>query len=138
MALRATTGNLQTQQHIYVPGDAEQLLRLLVEHVPSASERLMRHTAETDEEVLYELEIDGIHYTLLRRQPHNSVEHVSLSPRELAIAQLVAKGLPNKCIGDILEISPWTVATHIRRVFMKLCVTSRAAMVARLVEENLL
>jgi two-component system, NarL family, nitrate/nitrite response regulator NarL len=57
---------------------------------------------------------------------------------ELAIARLIAKGLPNKCIGDILEISPWTVATHLRRIFVKLGVTSRAAMVARLGEENLL
>lgn len=118
--------------------EAEQLLRQLVEQVPPVRERLTRHTAETVEEVLYELDIDGIHYTLLKRQPHTPDERVSLSPRELAIAQLVAKGLPNKCIGDILEISPWTVATHIRRIFMKLCVTSRAAMVARLVEENLL
>jgi DNA-binding CsgD family transcriptional regulator len=30
------------------------------------------------------------------------------------------------------------VATHLRRVFVKMDVTSRAAMVARLVEENLL
>ncbi len=61
-----------------------------------------------------------------------------LSPRELAIAQLIAKGLPNKCIGDILEISPWTVATHLRRIFIKLSVNSRAAMVARLSADKLL
>jgi hypothetical protein len=49
---------------------------------------------------------------------------------------LVADGLPNKCIGAVLEISSWTVATHVRRVFSKLGVTSRAAMVARLMKSQ--
>lgn len=55
---------------------------------------------------------------------------VILSPREKEIVRLVAKGLPNKTIAAILDISPWTVATHIRRVFGKLGVRSRAAMIA--------
>jgi DNA-binding CsgD family transcriptional regulator len=59
-----------------------------------------------------------------------------LSPREIEIVRLVAKGLPNKTIAGVLEISPWTVATYLRRVFAKLGVGSRAAMVARLYELN--
>lgn len=55
-----------------------------------------------------------------------------LSPRELEIARLVARGYPNKTIAGVLEISPWTVAAHLRRVYVKLSVHSRAAMVARL------
>ncbi|NJR74225.1 MAG: helix-turn-helix transcriptional regulator [Scytonema sp. CRU_2_7] len=62
----------------------------------------------------------------------------SLSPREKAIAKLVAQGLPNKLIGINLDISPWTVATHLRRIFVKLGVTSRTAMIARVFKENLL
>ncbi len=54
-----------------------------------------------------------------------------LSPREAEIIHLVATGLPNKCIGAVLEISTWTVATHLRRIFAKLGVNSRAAMIAR-------
>jgi DNA-binding CsgD family transcriptional regulator len=57
-----------------------------------------------------------------------------LSPRELEIARLVANGLPNKAIGAVLDISAWTVATHLRRIFAKLDVMSRAAMVGRLAE----
>jgi DNA-binding CsgD family transcriptional regulator len=47
---------------------------------------------------------------------------------------MVAKGYPNKTIASILDISSWTVASHIRRIFAKFGVSSRAAMVACLLE----
>jgi DNA-binding NarL/FixJ family response regulator len=50
---------------------------------------------------------------------------------------MVAKGYPNKTIAAVLEISSWTVCTHMRRIFAKLSVGSRAAMVARLMEDGL-
>ena len=53
----------------------------------------------------------------------------SLTERELQIAALVAQGLSNKKVATHLCISEWTVATHLRRIFMKLQVDSRAAMV---------
>ena len=46
-------------------------------------------------------------------------------------ARMVAEGYPNKTIAAVLEISSWTVSTHLRRMFAKLGVSSRAAMVAR-------
>lgn len=52
-----------------------------------------------------------------------------LTERELQIVKLVAQGDPNKQIARKLHISEWTVSTHIRRVFAKLSVDSRAAMV---------
>src|SRR6266545_146073 len=125
----------------YVIPSPEALLRSLVEHVDGDSAfavlRVLRRTPEVIDEVIFESTIDGIAYYLVRSQPPSGGQP-SLSPRELAIARLIAKGMPNKCIGDILEISPWTVATHLRRIFMKLGVASRAAMVARLGQENLL
>ncbi|MGO9779493.1 MAG: helix-turn-helix domain-containing protein [Streptosporangiaceae bacterium] len=45
---------------------------------------------------------------------------------------MVASGQPNKTIASVLEISSWTVASHLRRIFMKLNVSSRAAMATRL------
>ena len=54
-----------------------------------------------------------------------------LTERELQIATLVSLGRVNKQIARQLHISPWTVATHIRRIFYKLGVDSRAAMVYR-------
>ena len=79
-----------------------------------------------------ELDVGGQRYLVLRSQQWSS--SISLSPREQEIARLVAKGLPNKTIGAILDISAWTVATHLRRVFAKLEVNSRSAMVAKLLE----
>jgi len=64
--------------------------------------------------------------------PHKPIgSAVSFSPREREIARMLAKGYPNKTIADVLEISPWTVSTHLRRIFAKLRVSSRAAMAAR-------
>jgi DNA-binding CsgD family transcriptional regulator len=54
-----------------------------------------------------------------------------LTGRELEIAVLVAQGCPNKNIAYRLQISEWTVSTYLRRIFAKLDVDSRAAMVYR-------
>lgn len=54
-----------------------------------------------------------------------------LTSRELEIAILVAQGHANKNIAYRLRISEWTVATYLRRIFAKLNVESRAAMVFR-------
>lgn len=54
-----------------------------------------------------------------------------LTARELEIVSLVAEGRVNKEIADRLGISVWTVSTHLRRIFAKLDVDTRAAMVSR-------
>ncbi|HMA34430.1 MAG TPA: LuxR C-terminal-related transcriptional regulator [Chloroflexia bacterium] len=51
----------------------------------------------------------------------------TLTERELAVLRLMAQGLTNKQIGDHLIISPHTVGTHLRAIFAKLDVTTRAA-----------
>lgn len=55
-----------------------------------------------------------------------------LSPREQEIARMVAQGYANKTIASVLEISSWTVASHLRRIYVKLQVSSRAAMATSL------
>ena len=85
---------------------------------------------ESDEIVL-DVELGGYRYLLIRT-PKSSRTHVELSPREKEIVRMVAQGHPNKIIADVLNISSWTVCTHLRRVFAKLGVGSRAAMVARM------
>lgn len=89
-------------------------------------------------EVVFEVSLDTGHYTLIRSLPPPHGPAVCLSPREQEIARLVSNGLPNKAIASILDISPWTVGTHLRRVFGKLGVSSRAEMVARVLKEDLL
>ncbi|MBI0539368.1 LuxR family transcriptional regulator [Roseomonas sp. KE2513] len=83
---------------------------------------------EDGQETLVSFDLDGFRYALTRRR---LADDVRLSPREAEIIRLVANGLPNKCIGAMLDISAWTVATHLRRIFAKLGVNSRAAMIAR-------
>lgn len=50
----------------------------------------------------------------------------SLSPREQQIASSVAAGRSNKEIARQLQISPWTVASHLRQIFAKLGLSKRA------------
>jgi DNA-binding CsgD family transcriptional regulator len=55
----------------------------------------------------------------------------ALSPRELDVVQLITKGLPNKTIASVLELSLSTVNTYTKRIYFKLNVNSRAEMVAK-------
>ena len=71
------------------------------------------------EEVLVDTEVDGARY-LLVRMPQPGRNRIRLSPREQEIVRMVAKGHPNKVIADVLNISSWTVCTHLRRIFAKL------------------
>lgn len=115
----------------------EMLKRLVTQVDASTPSKVLHQTEETVEEVIFESNIDGTCYYLVRSRPRSNTR-VSLSPRERAIAKLVAQGLDNKSIGKKLGITHWTVATYLRRVFSKLSVTSRTAMIARLLEENYL
>ena len=54
-----------------------------------------------------------------------------LTARERQIVEHVALGQVNKEIAAALHISSWTVSTHLRRIFAKLHVDTRAAMVFR-------
>ncbi|WP_241757933.1 helix-turn-helix domain-containing protein [Myxococcus landrumensis] len=54
-----------------------------------------------------------------------------LTARELQVVALVAAGRVNKEIATELSISSWTVSAHLRRIFAKLGVDTRAAMVSR-------
>lgn len=94
-------------------------------------------SGKSSEDILIDTEVDGSRY-LLVRMPKSNRSRIQLSPREQEIVRMVAKGHPNKIIADVLNISSWTVCTHLRRIFAKLGVGSRAAMVAQLLELGVL
>ena len=51
---------------------------------------------------------------------------LNLTPMELRVARLVATGLSNKDVAAQCWVSPRTVGFHLRNVFTKLGITSRA------------
>jgi DNA-binding CsgD family transcriptional regulator len=116
-----------------------------------------RHAWPTTEghEVVFDVEVDGVRYRLLRSEAHvdatghanghanghgighsNGDAAAMLSPREQEICRMIAQGHPNKTIAAVLDISTWTVGTYLRRIFARLNVGSRAAMVATLMENG--
>ena len=124
------------------PPDGERLetiVELLVRRVLAVppSVNYLELDGETREVVL-DLEAEGVRCLLIRAAPRTERSRHVLSPREREISRMVAKGYANKTIAAVLEISSWTVSTYLRRVFAKLGVGSRAAMVARLLEDGLL
>lgn len=80
-------------------------------------------------------ESDGHCYAIVKAQ--NTTEVIDptlinlLTERELQITALVALGWSNKKVASQLQISEWTVSAHLRRIFIKLKVDSRSAMVYR-------
>jgi DNA-binding CsgD family transcriptional regulator len=82
--------------------------------------------ASHSDNVLLDVEVGDVRLIALRRGHPTAMS--LLSPREQEIARMVAKGYANKTIASVLEISSWTVASHLRRIFVKLQVSSRAAM----------
>ena len=96
-----------------------------------------RQSTAAGDEILLDTTVGDVRCLLIRQPAENSAAgHARLSPREREIARMVGKGFTNKTIAHVLDISLWTVATHLRRVFAKLDVTTRAAMVARVLEDD--
>jgi len=65
-------------------------------------------------------------------------ERLGITPRELEVLQLVARGLSNREIGETLFVSENTVKTHCRRAFDKLGARRRTEAVKRSKELGLI
>jgi DNA-binding NarL/FixJ family response regulator len=60
----------------------------------------------------------------------------TLTPRELEIARLIARGLSNRAIADELVISQATVARHVANMLTKLGFNSRAQVAAWMARQS--
>ncbi len=62
----------------------------------------------------------------------------SLSPRELEILEMVAKGLTNKEIGRAIQVSHFTVRNHVRHIIAKLEVGDRTEATTVAIQQGIL
>jgi DNA-binding CsgD family transcriptional regulator len=108
----------------------KSLIRQLIRHAARFQGHPGASSAEHGDGVLLDLEVDQVRCVLLRADLPHEPGLAKLSPRELEVAAMVAKGYTNRAIAKALRISLWTVDTHMRRIFAKLQVSTRAAMVA--------
>ena len=60
----------------------------------------------------------------------------SLTPSELRVAELAAKGLTTRQIAEALFVTPKTVEFHLRHIYQKLDVGTRAALAEVLGEDQ--
>ncbi|MGQ0838607.1 LuxR C-terminal-related transcriptional regulator, partial [Actinokineospora sp.] len=66
------------------------------------------------------------------RLPRHPTDHNGLSNRERDIAGLVSEGMSNRGIAEHLHLSVRTVECHVSRIFTKVGVTSRTALVRQI------
>jgi len=71
-----------------------------------------------------------------RPRPAAAAEVSGLTPRELEIARLIARGLSNRAIADELVISQATVARHVANMLTKLGFNSRAQVAAWMARQS--
>jgi LuxR family maltose regulon positive regulatory protein len=60
-----------------------------------------------------------------------SISYRALSRRETCVLQMIAHGMSNKRIAQSLGITPETVKSHAKSIFVKLATRTRAQAVAR-------
>lgn len=60
-----------------------------------------------------------------------------LTPAEIRILEQVIEGKTNKEIAEAVFLSPWTVKTHIKNIYKKMQVNSRAAAVRLALKRNI-
>ena len=114
------------------------LLQILENTVSQSSDTLLVpiNGPINNDEIILSIAIDGFRYTLIRSIASNDSKVVRFSPREIEIIRLVCKGMANKEIASLLEISRWTVGTYLRRLFIKMDVNSRTELVSKILHHT--
>jgi DNA-binding NarL/FixJ family response regulator len=78
------------------------------------------------------------HFQMIQAEEPEQVDECQLSDREREVLQLLAKGLLYKEIAELLNLSPHTVATHVKRIYKKINVASRGEAVFEAQKRHLL
>jgi predicted ATPase/DNA-binding CsgD family transcriptional regulator len=82
---------------------------------------------------------EAIEYALKTEEPPASPKDTAgLSERELEVLRLVAEGLTDPQVAERLYLSPRTVSWHLRSIYRKLRVPSRAAAARAAIERSLI
>lgn len=81
---------------------------------------------------------DGHHLIAAREAPAPSANGARLTPRELEVLQLAARGSSTEGIAAELVISPATVKKHLEHTYRKLEVRDRVAAVAETIRRGLI
>ena len=69
---------------------------------------------------------------LLTSTIHRAGEVYGLSPKQLRVAEAIARGMDLSSTATMLGVRPSTVRTHVRRMFERLNVTSQPALIRAL------
>ena len=88
---------------------------------------ILKNTSEAKLLRAIELVLDGERYfpRAIAAQLTERMSRADLTPREIEVLQLVAKGLTNKEIGRVFGISDNTARNHVNRIIEKLEVSDR-------------
>jgi DNA-binding NarL/FixJ family response regulator len=78
------------------------------------------------------------HFQMIKSAQPEPIDDCLLSDREREVLQLLAKGLLYKEIAELLNLSPHTVATHVKRIYKKINVASRGEAVFEAQKRHLL
>ncbi|MFQ5543845.1 MAG: response regulator transcription factor [Nitrospiria bacterium] len=85
---------------------------------------------------------DGYHFMILIERVSQGVRidqidwTVKLTPRESEVVQLLLEGKTNKEVAVCIHIGEYTVKDHIKRIMKKLEVTTRAGIVAKVLQHH--
>ena len=118
----------ESAEDVYQALEAGAATYLLKDMLPSALAQTIRDVVAGERPLGPEIEA-----LLAERNRHEP-----LTSREIEIVTLVARGMRNKEIGSTLQISHETVHVHLRRIYSKLKVSDRTAMIAEATRRGIL
>jgi HD-GYP domain-containing protein (c-di-GMP phosphodiesterase class II) len=113
---------------VLAAADAYQAMREPRAHRPARSPDEAAARLRT-EVTAGRLDPDAVHAVLAvagHRVPRRREGPAGLTPREIDVLRLAARGMTNKDIAAVLVISPKTVANHIERIYLKIGASNRA------------